>query len=557
MTQARPAALKYAEGVLRKHNPVPAGPWVRLACQRFLRDLDEGGERGLEFDPDAAAHVVEFFSHLRHSKGEWAGQVFVLAPWQEFIVWNAFGWKRSADKLRRFRTIYIEVPKKNGKSTFAAGIGIFLFFADGEPGAEVYNAATKREQARIVHSEAVRMVKSSPALRKRIGIVRDNLHIEGTASKYQPLGADADTADGLHPHGVIIDELHAHKNRELYDVLETATAARRQPILFIITTAGYDRQTVCWELHDYVQKILESSVEDDTTFGYIATIDKADDWRQVSSWKKANPNLDVSVKREDLERKARKAIEVPSAQNAFLRFHLDVWTEQAERWLDMAVWRRCGGAVDAEALAGRECFAGLDLSATIDLTALELVFPVDANVADVLSFFWVPEESARQRTRRDRVLYDTWISQGHIEATEGDVVDYDVVRRRINELGERYNIREIALDPWNGRQLATQLGGDGFEVVEIRQGFASLTSPTKALETLLRKGQLRHGDNPVLTWMASNVAVETDAAGNIKPSKKRSTEKIDGIVALIMAVGRMGVAESKVSVYEDRGIFTI
>ena len=508
-------------------------------------------------DPDAARDAVRFIERLcSHVKGEWAGQPFKLEPWQKRVTERLFGCKR-ADGTRQYRKLYIEIPRKNGKSTWGAALALYMLFGDGEDGAEVYSVAADRDQAAIIFEIARRMVENKLDLANEADVYTRSIVFPRRNSFYRVLSADVPTKHGKNSHAVIFDELHAQPNRDLFDVMNTSVGSRRQPLLIMFTTAGYDRKSICWDMHEYACKVRDGIIDDPAFLPVIYAADPDDDWTKVATWRKANPNYDVSVKPSYLKEECGRAKESPAYQNTFRRLHLNQWTEQATRWLDMAVWKRCGGAVDAEALAGRECFAGLDLSATTDLTALELVFLDDANTADVLSFFWVPEESARQRTRRDRVLYDTWISQGHIEATEGDVVDYDVVRRRINELGEKYNIREIALDPWNGRQLATQLGGDGFEVVEIRQGFASLTSPTKTLETLLRKGSIRHGDNPVLTWMASNVAVEQDAAGNIKPSKKRSTEKIDGIVALIMAVGRMDVAESKVSVYEDRGIFTI
>src|SRR5512139_2470424 len=278
---------------------VSACHWVQQAAQRHIDDLEHGAERGLHFDQDAAEHVLKFFTILRHSKGEWAGRLIELEPWQQFLLWTLFGWKR-ADGTRRFRTAYIEVARKNGKSTMGAGIGLYLLAADGEPGAEIYSAATKRDQARITHLEAVRMVRSSPMLKRRIRTFRDNLNIEGTASKFEPLGADADTTDGLNIHGAIVDEIHAHKTREMWDRLDTATGARRQPLMFGITTAGYDRQSLCWTLNEYSKKVLDRVIDDDTFFGLIYTLDEGDDWQDEKTWIKANPNLNVSKKIDDL-----------------------------------------------------------------------------------------------------------------------------------------------------------------------------------------------------------------------------------------------------------------
>lgn len=542
----------YAEDVIAGR--VVAGRLVRLACERHLRDLETGKERGLHFDAEQAERVISFFALLKHSKGEWAGHQFILEPWEAFIVGCLFGWKRT-DGTRRFRSAEIELARKNGKSTLAAGIGLYMAFFDDEPGAEVYAAATKREQARIVWSEASRMVKATPAIKRRITSFVGNLHIESTAQKFQPLGADADNMDGLNIHCAIIDELHAHKTRHMLDVLTTATGARRQPLIFVITTAGFDRNSVCWEQHDYSIKVLEGTLPDDTFFAYIAGIDEGDDWKDESVWIKANPNLGISVKIEDLRTKCQRAQEIPGQQNAFRRLHLNEWTQQSERWLDMMVWDENGEPFDPSDLEGRECYAGLDLSSTKDITALGLWFTEEQKA---LMAFWVPEEGVRQRADRDRVPYDVWVREGWIEATSGNVVDYDIIRVRINELRQLYNIREIAIDRWNSTQLQTQLMGDGFTVVPFGQGFASMTAPTKEMERLILDRKLGHGGNPVLRWMASNVAVTRDAADNIKIDKAKSTERVDGMVALAMPIGRAMVQETEPeSVYETRGVLTI
>ena len=392
---------------------LPANRLVRLACERHLDDLSTGPGRGLRFDLSAARHAIDFFGFLRHSKGEWAGDTFTLAPWQAFIVGSLFGWRRD-DGLRRFRTAYCAVPRKNGKSTTSAGIGLYLLVADDEQGAEVYSAATTRDQARIVFDEAKRMVASSPALRRRVEPLINNLHVAATASRFMPLSSDSSTMDGLNVHGAIIDELHAHKTRGVVDVLDTATGARRQPLLFEITTAGYDRHSICFEHHDYSSKVLEGVLQDDSWFAYIAAADEGDDWTDPEVWRKANPNFGISVKQDDLARKAEKAIALPGAQNAFRRMHLNEWTEQAERWIDMAAWDACRWPVDLEPLRGRPCFGGLDLSTTTDVTALAWVFPPDHDdgLWQVLSRYFVPEDNLRKRAERDRVPYDLWAAPG-------------------------------------------------------------------------------------------------------------------------------------------------
>jgi phage terminase large subunit-like protein len=542
-------AEQYIDDVLS--NRIVVGKRVRQAVERHVEDLKNAKDRGLRFDTNAAGRVLVFFGCLRHSKGEWAGQSFVLSGWQAFILWVLFGWIR-ADGTRRFRTAYIEIGRKNGKSTLAAGVALYLFAADKEPGAEVYTAATKRDQARIVHGEAIRMVQSSPGLRRHVDIFKDNLSLVRTASKYEPLGADADTMDGLNVHAAIIDELHAHKTRNLWDVLETATGARRQPLVFAISTAGYDRQTICWQQHDYGEKVLDGIIQDDAYFPFIAVLNPDDNWTDRSTWIKANPNMGVSVKPESLEEQCAKAESLPAAQNAFRRLRLNQWTEQSERWVDMAVWDECATPVDAKTLSKRCCFGGLDLSNTTDLSAFVLVFPPDEEKEpwQILCRFWMPADNVRRRVEKDRVPYDVWIRQGFIHATSGNVIDYDVIRESINQDAKQFQIKEIAFDRWNATQLCTQLGSDGIEMIPFGQGFASMSGPTRELEKLIVGRQIVHGGNPVLRWMASNVAVKQDPAGNLKPDKGKSSERIDGIVALVMGVGRASVHEDKTPAFQ-------
>jgi len=532
------------------------GRLVQLSRERNKRDLKEGGKRGIYFDEKAANRAVNFFQFLRHSKGEWAGQPFRLAPWQEDeIIRPLFGWRRR-DGTRRFRTAYISVARKNGKSTLAAGIGLYLLTTDREPGAEVYSAATKRDQARIVHGEAVRMVKASPPLKKYIQLYRDNIFMPGTGSKYEPLGADADTCDGLNIHGAIVDEIHAHKTRAMWDILETGTGARRQPLQIAITTAGSNRNTICWELYDQAVKMLEAGRENDSLFAYIAEIEKDDDWKDPVCWVKANPNLGVCVKLDGLLEQAEKAKDSPAFQNTFRRLRLNQWTEQSERYIDMGAWLACAGHVDPEELRGARCYGGLDLGSTRDLTALVLDFPVgdDGRKHKILAWFWLPKEGMAKRVKRDRVPYDVWVERGLIKLTEGNVTDYNVVRADIKAIRDRYRILELAYDPWHAREVATDLQDDGLVMVEFRQGFKSMNEPTVAVLGLIVDHRIEHGSNPVLNWMAGNVAVKQDPTGSVKPDKSKSIERIDGIVALIMAHGRAALHKGAQSAYEAHGI---
>jgi phage terminase large subunit-like protein len=551
-------AEQYIDDVIA--GSIVSGRWLRAMCERHRRDLATGADRGLRFDEAAAQHVIDFFRFLRHSKGEWAGQVFELEPWQQAILWILFGWLRE-DGLRRVRTAYLEVSRKNGKTQIAAGVGLYLLDADGEPGAEVYTAATKRDQARIAHGEATRMVKASPLLRRRMRVVKDNINIPQTAAKFEPLGRDSDSLDGLNVHGVIADEVHAWRGRDMWDVLETATGARRQPLMLAITTAGYDRTTLCHELHDYSQKVLAGVVDDDTHFGVIFAIDDGDDWQVETCWAKANPNLGVSVKLDDLQRKAAKAREMPSALNAFLRLHLDVWTQAESRWMNPDAWRACALPVDVEGMRGRTCFGGLDLSSTTDISAFVLVFPPARPNEPymVLPRFWIPAESMRKRSHDDGVPYDAWVRQGWMKTTPGDVIDYDFIVAEIDELAQAYDIGEIAFDRWGATKMIQELQSRGMEVVQFGQGFASMSSPMKELERLVLSKRIAHGGNVPMAWMIDNVVAEEDAAGNVKPSKAKSTERIDGVVAMIMALDRATRhdPEADASVYEERGIRSV
>lgn len=563
--------------------------WVQLACQRHVDDLDEGKERGLHFDHQAARMAIAFFSILRHWKGEWAGRPIALQPWQQFIVASLFGWKR-ADGLRRFRTAYISVGRKNGKTTMAAGIGLYLMVADGEPGAEIYTAAVKRDQARIAHRDATEMVRRSPQLGKRINIVRDNLHALENSSKFEPLGRDADTTDGLNPHGIVADELHAWKDGSMWGVLETATGARQEPLMLAITTAGFDPDSYCMEQQTYVEQVLEGTVQDDSYFGIIYTLDEEDMgqgtgqveddapesekrwWENDELFVKANPNLGVSKKMEYMVRNAKRASQIASHWAQFVTKDLNVWTQGEVKWVNITQWNACGEhAVDEAALLGRTCYAGLDLSSTTDITAWVLVFPPleEGGHYVVLPRFFIPEENVMDRVTKDRVNYDVWIRDGYIQTTPGNMVDDDFILAQIEEDVTAFNLQEAAFDRWGSPRIVAELQDQvGFTVdqkvheqygrpllVQFGQGFASMSGPMKELEKLILGHRLAHGNNPVLTWMAHNVVARIDAAENVKPDKEKSTERIDGIVATIMAVARAMVhGGAKKSVYEERGI---
>jgi phage terminase large subunit-like protein len=486
----------------------------------------------------AAQKVYDFFEGvLRHSKGQHAGKPFTLLPWQRHVLGELFG-RLTPDGIRQHRVGYIELPKKQGKSTTLAGVALYMLLADGEPGAEVYGAACDREQAGIIYREAASMVRASPALSRHLEVIDSRKTIVHKASNsfYRVLSADAFRAEGLNIHALLFDELHAQRDRRLWDALRYGGAARRQPLLLSITTAGYDRKSICWEQHAYAERCMADPSVDPAFFGCIYAAAPDDDWKDEKTWHKANPSLGETITVESFAADAREADQSPSKLNSFLRYRLNVWTTQDVRWLSPDAWAKCGGPLRDD-LEKREWYAGLDLASTTDLSALVLVSQDDDGTFDVMPWFWVPQDNAAERTQRDKVDYIGWIRDGYIRATDGNVTDYDVIRRDIVELSQKYNIRQLGIDRWNATQLATQLQGDGLEIVGFGQGYGSMSSPSRALENYVLSEKIRHAGHPVLSWMAANVAVQSDHQGNIKPSKAKSTERIDGIVSLVMGLG--------------------
>jgi len=540
-----------------------AGKLVILACRRHLRDLRESRRRSgarassdsaYYFDEEAASDAIDFFANLRQSKGRWGrghgglGDPLVLQPWQAFVIGCIFGWKIAGGPrgpgtgLRRFRTAYVSVARKNGKTTLAAGVALYLLDFDGEPGAEVYAAATKRDQARLCWTEASRMVAKTPALKRRIRIIesRANMHVVETASKFEALGADVSNLDGLNTHGCIIDELHAHKTRGVVDVMEGSTGAREQPLFFYITTAGLERASIYAETDDYARRVLEGAVEDETLFAYVATLDKDDDWQDPKTWPKANPSLGVTLKLEDLIVERDKALAAPGKRNAFCRDRTNTRTGQFEAWFTPEQVDANRHEFDERDLEGWRCYAMLDLASRIDIATLVLWFPDEEEGGGwMLPYFWVPADASSRRWERDAVPYPEWIEAGYLRATEGNVIDYDVIREDIRELASRYQFAEIGFDPWNATQLITQLQEDGATCVQISQTIGSLSPGAKELEALIAGGKARHDGNPVLRWMLLNAQKKTDEAGNIRPDRKRSADKIDAVVCLVMGLTRV------------------
>lgn len=517
------------------------------------------------FDERKAQRVLRFVQALKHTKGEFYGQQFNLLAWQEKIISDMFGTVRDdRPDVRQYTQCYVEISKKQGKSELGAALALNMLVNDGEERAEVYGCAADRNQASIVFNVAADMVEQAPALRRRIKVIPSTKRMVymPTGSVYQVLSSDVPSKHGLNVSACVFDELHAQPNRKLYDVMTQGSGdARKQPLWFFLTTAGTDRNSICWEVHQKAMDILEGRKADPRFYPVVYGLSEDDDWTLEENWYKANPSLGYTIDIEKVRDAFRKAKESPAEENIFRQLRLNQWVKQSVRWMPMDKWDECGTPVDPYELEGRPCYAGMDLSSTSDLTAFVLVFPPldDDEPYWVMPFFWLPEETLDLRVRRDHVMYDVWQRQGYINTTEGNVVHYGYIQKFIGELGERYNIREIAYDRWNATQMVQNLEDDGFTMIPFGQGFRDMSPATKELMRVVLEHKLAHGGHPVLRWNMDNVFVRTDPAGNVKPDKEKSTEKIDGAVALVMALDRAlkNGSEAGGSVYDTRGLLII
>ena len=512
------------------------------------------------YNQQYADYAVNFIECLCHTKGTWAGKPFLLLDWQEQIIRDLFGIIKP-NGYRQFNTAYIEIPKKNGKSELAAAVALLLCCGDEEQRAEIYGCAADRGQATIVFDVAADMVRMCPALNRRCKILASQKRIlyTPTNSFYQVLSAEAYSKHGFNIHGVVFDELHTQPNRKLFDVMTKGSGdARMQPLYFLITTAGTDTNSICYETHRKAVDILEGRKIDPTFYPVIYGAGQEEDWTDPKVWKKANPSLGETIGLDKVKAACDSARQNPGEENAFRQLRLNQWVKQAVRWMPMEKWDACAFPVNPEDLEGRVCYGGLDLSSTSDLTAFVLVFPPEEDEEPyyILPFFWLPEETLPIRVNRDHVPYDVWERQGYIQTTEGNVVHYGYIEKYIERLGEKYNIREIAFDRWGAVQMVQNLEGMGFTVVPMGQGFASMSPPTKELMKLTLEKKLAHGGHPVLRWNMDNIFIRTDPAGNIKADKAKSTEKIDGAVATIMALDRAIRCgnDTSESVYDSRGL---
>lgn len=555
-------ARRYAEAVVAGN--VPACRWVKLACQRQLNDLArfKGKSSPYRFNPKLADksgkpfapadNLCAFIERLPHVKGPLAGEPITLEPWQVFILTTVFGWVQ-ADGRRRFRRSYIEVPRGNAKSTLSSAVGLYMLAADGEGGAEVYSLATTRDQARIVFGDAQTMARRSAGFRSRFGVAvgAHNMNVLASGSKFEALSAEGSTLDGLNIHFGCVDELHAHKTRTVYDVVETGTGKRNNSLLWVITTAGSNRAGICYEIRTFVTKLLEGVFEDDSQFGIVYGLDDGDDWTTEEALVKANPNWGISVQPEVLVPLQAKAMQLPSAVNNFKTKHLNEWVNADTAWMDMRAWDRCAeAALDLDAFAGQPCWIGLDLASKTDIAALMLLFAhpeIEGGYA-IFGRYYLPEDTVMATSNSQ---YAGWMRNGRLTVTPGNVIDFGWIEADLIEMSSRFQVQGVAFDPFQATQLSTRMLAEGLPMIEVRPTVLNFSEPMKALEALVLQRRLIHDGDPVLGWMVSNVVAHLDAKDNIYPRKERPENKIDGIVALIMALSRALVGDGTPKMPDD------
>lgn len=545
----------YGERVER--GEIPACEWVRKAVKRQIEDQKRfsGKSSRFYFDPDEAAKVCKFIELLPHTKGQLAGQKIRLEPWQIWILTTVFGWRRTADGGRRFRRVYIEVPRGNGKSSLSSGVALYCLLADKEPGAEVYSFATTRDQAGIVFNDAKRMVQQTASLRSHFGVevLSHALYVPKTNSTFQAKSADGSTLDGLNTHLAVVDELHAHRTRAVYDVVETSLGKRVNSLMWVITTAGFDTSGICYEVRTMVRNVLNRSVVDESQFGIIYGLDEGDDWKSLAALEKANPNWGVSVMPEVVTSLQKKAIAIPSAAGNFMTKHLDVWCSAASGWMNMPAWNKCAREeLRREDFEGEPCYIGLDLGSKSDMTAKVLMFPREDRDGRTyfvtFADFYLPSRAIETSPNSQ---YRGWVEQGLIRVTEGAMTDFNVVEEDIREDLSRYSVQSIAYDPWQATQLISSLEDSGAPLVECRMTVQQISEPMKTLEALVLDGRIQHDGNPCLTWMMGNVVAKVDAKDNIFPRKERYEQKIDGPVAMIIALSAAGAEQDDFSDFDS------
>lgn len=509
------------------------------------------------YDKIEAEKAISFIEKFcTHTKGEKAGMPLILEEWQKKIVADIFGWKNKKTGFRKYRTVFIEVPRKNGKTTLASSIALLMLFMDSERGSEIYCAASDRNQSGILFDIAKQMVLQNPDLEQRGKVFRNSIVNENKGNFFKAISADSNTKHGFSANCVIYDELHTAKSRDLWDTLLTSTGSRRQPLIIAITTSGYDKQSICYEIYEYAKNVRDGIINDDSFYPVIFEADIEDDIQDEETWKKANPNYNISLRKEYMERESQRAIDTPSYMNTFKRLHLNIWTGSHTAWLGTKEWSDCKGAIDLGFLKNKKCWGGLDLASTRDISAFVLLFKEDDKFI-LLPHFFIPKDNAQKRYLKDKIDYPTWINQGHIIGTEGDVCDYEFIKHKIMELGELYNIQSVCYDRWNASQLVIQLQDEGLLMDGFGQGYRSMSAPTKEFEKLVLGKQIIHNNNPAMNWMVNNVQIIEDPAGNVKCARNKSKEKIDGVIASIMALGNFMTEEELDSVYDNRGLLIL
>jgi phage terminase large subunit-like protein len=536
----------YAQKVL--DGTIVAGTLVRLACERHLMDLETGRDRGLIFDAEAAMRPIRFGGVLQHTTGPLAGKPLHLEPWQQFRIGSVFGWKHEETGQRRFTDCYHQIGKKNGKTTETALPMIYTQLFDGEAAPQGYCAATTRNQAGLLFAEVKRMIKRSPFLASEMDVWRSSIDTPRCDGLITCLSRDGNASDGINPNFIARDEMHRWTDRELAETIVESMAARAQPIDWVITTAGHDRTSLCGELRGYAESVLRGAVEDDKFFGYVAEPHPDCDPMDPVAWAMGNPNLGVSKSLEFVRDKAQNAQLIAGKMPNFKRFHLDLWTEGAETWIDRDSWDKgmASAPIDIRKLYGRPAWVGLDLSNKIDTTALVVAIPVDG-VIYLIAYTFLPAgpKGFVKRAQSEKREFIAWRDQGWLEVHAGGVIDEDQIAERLEWVRSKFDLREVAFDPWGMKNLAKKLDQRRFPMVEHRQGYASMSEPMKRVEERVVQGTIRHGGNPVLAWQVGNVHRDEDAAENVKPNKKKSKERIDAAVAMIMAIGRAEAQEGK------------
>lgn len=530
-------AHQYISDVL--DGTVVACEFVKLACKRHLTDLEHGHERGLWFDPEAGQYVLNFKQKLKHSKGQKAGTLLLLEPWQIFISWCLFGWKNE-DGTRRFNKMYQEVARKNGKTTEVASTGLFGLFADGELGAEIYSVATKADQAKRMWEDGKDMVEQAGCFGGRVKCAATSTYVKKTRSCWKYLGKDSKTQDGHNTHMGLIDEYHAHSDDSMYDVMDSSTGARLNPLLVVITTAGFNKYCACHDERDYAVEVLRGKHENDSYFAIIFTLDKGDDWQDESVWIKANPNLRVSVMMKDMRNACRKAVQQASKRNNFLVKRMNIWTSNVTAFLDMEAWEACTDKFEEKDLLGKPCYLALDLASKMDIAALVATFRLPNGKLAILPKFYCPRERIERREKTDKVTYKAWVENGYLIATEGNRIEYDRIKADLHKFIQLFDVQSIGFDKWNAEYFYQQIIKEGVDpetCYEYPNTMAGMSEPTKELEVLVAEKRIVHNGHPVLGWMAGNAGIITDTKENIMPIKNKNAGKIDGIVATVMDIG--------------------